>query len=510
MKTTKKSLWLCAVSMMLCVVMLLGTTFAWFTDSVMNKGNVIQAGELEITVQGYRLVDGKWVGGDYIKEDEPLFTETNWEPGQYGAIFLKVKNQGSLATEVNVDFNIAGQTNNLPDALWYNIQTLQASTGAEGATLLDMLKFKDSRPASENDGVTTLKDIELGDPSLELTLYPEEDKDRYAYYLIEYGMYTSADNKYMDGTVDVDFTVKAKQATVETDGFGSSDYDANATYSVTSQEEMQGAIDRAEDGAIIALANDLTVDDSVVFKFNTAKAVTIDLSGNTITYNNPANAGALVYARNGADVTLQNGTINMDNPYYGLLVNENSSLTVKGVTVNSGDSVIFSNGKNINVVVEDCTLSAQYYAVYHNGSYAPANVTIRNSTILSGGVYVSNSAGREKQTLTIENSTIYGPTAVEMKHTNATITNSTLVGTVAPTGSGSNNNGGCTAGYAFAVTGNGVNDLATGTVVVTDCKFFSEAITDEPNGYYFVYKLAEGSSVTIDGTSVNDFNSYEN
>ena len=106
MKTTKKSLWLCAVSMMLCVVMLLGTTFAWFTDSVMNKGNVIQAGELEITVQGYRLVDGKWVGGDYIKEDEPLFTETNWEPGQYGAIFLKVKNQGSLATEVNVDFNI--------------------------------------------------------------------------------------------------------------------------------------------------------------------------------------------------------------------------------------------------------------------------------------------------------------------------------------------------------------------------------------------------------------------
>ncbi len=43
MSKTKKSLWLSAVSMMLCAVMLLGTTFAWFTDSVTNTGNVIQA-----------------------------------------------------------------------------------------------------------------------------------------------------------------------------------------------------------------------------------------------------------------------------------------------------------------------------------------------------------------------------------------------------------------------------------------------------------------------------------
>ena len=518
MKTTRKSLWLCAVSMMLCVVMLLGTTFAWFTDSVMNKGNVIQAGTLDINATGFswNAKEGKWDYPNYGLTD-PLITQTKWEPGQYNAVAIKVSNyDATLAADVDIDFKITENEKNLADALWYKLTPIGSKDGVISAHVneaipKDKLSFLDSksRPASEADGVTTMSKIE-SDPTESQRVYTDYHQGQYAYYLLEYGMYTSAGNDYMGGSFDMTITVKAKQATVETDGFGSSDYDANATYSVTSQEEMQDAIDRAEDGAIIALANDLTVDDSVVFQFNTAKAVTIDLSGNTITYNNPANAGALVYARNGADVTLQNGTINMDNPYYGLLVNENSSLTVKSVTVNSGDSVIFSNGKNINVVVEDSTLSAQYYAVYHNGSYAPANVTIRNSTILSGGVYVSNSAGREKQTLTIENSTIYGPTAVEMKHTNATITNSTLVGTVAPTGSGSNNNGGCTAGYAFAVTGNGVNDLATGTVVVTDCKFFSEAITDEPNGYYFVYKLAEGSSVTIDGTSVDNFNSYEN
>lgn len=48
MKATKRNLWLSAVSTMLCVVLLLGTTFAWFTDSVTNKGNVIQAGNLDV------------------------------------------------------------------------------------------------------------------------------------------------------------------------------------------------------------------------------------------------------------------------------------------------------------------------------------------------------------------------------------------------------------------------------------------------------------------------------
>lgn len=55
MKTTKKSLWLSAVSIMLCAVMLLGTTFAWFTDNVTNKGNVIQAGNLDAELR-YRDV----------------------------------------------------------------------------------------------------------------------------------------------------------------------------------------------------------------------------------------------------------------------------------------------------------------------------------------------------------------------------------------------------------------------------------------------------------------------
>ncbi len=58
-KDTKKSLAMSAISMLVCVVMLAGLTFAWFTDSVTNKGNRIQAGNLKIDL----LMDKDGAGG---------------------------------------------------------------------------------------------------------------------------------------------------------------------------------------------------------------------------------------------------------------------------------------------------------------------------------------------------------------------------------------------------------------------------------------------------------------
>ncbi|MBQ7661081.1 MAG: hypothetical protein IJS44_03410 [Clostridia bacterium] len=40
-KVTRKALLLSAMSLLLCISMLLGTTFAWFTDSVTSSGNRI-------------------------------------------------------------------------------------------------------------------------------------------------------------------------------------------------------------------------------------------------------------------------------------------------------------------------------------------------------------------------------------------------------------------------------------------------------------------------------------
>ena len=48
-KNTKRAMLASALSLALCCAMLLGTTFAWFTDSVTNTGNIIQSGNLNIT-----------------------------------------------------------------------------------------------------------------------------------------------------------------------------------------------------------------------------------------------------------------------------------------------------------------------------------------------------------------------------------------------------------------------------------------------------------------------------
>ena len=50
-KNTKRALWMSILSLLLCFTMLLGTTFAWFTDSVTSANNVIQSGNLDIELE---------------------------------------------------------------------------------------------------------------------------------------------------------------------------------------------------------------------------------------------------------------------------------------------------------------------------------------------------------------------------------------------------------------------------------------------------------------------------
>ncbi len=47
-KSTKRALLSSVVALLLCFSMLLGTTFAWFTDSATSAGNKIQAGTLDV------------------------------------------------------------------------------------------------------------------------------------------------------------------------------------------------------------------------------------------------------------------------------------------------------------------------------------------------------------------------------------------------------------------------------------------------------------------------------
>lgn len=83
-----------AISMLLCLAMLVGTTYAWFTDSVSSKNNIIKTGTLQVDME--HKVDGSWIS---LREtpDHQIFNYSHWVPGYTQTATVKIQNEGSLA-----------------------------------------------------------------------------------------------------------------------------------------------------------------------------------------------------------------------------------------------------------------------------------------------------------------------------------------------------------------------------------------------------------------------------
>ena len=102
-KTTKRALVSSVIALVLCFAMLLGTTYAWFTDSVTSSGNKIVAGNLDVDLYLHTGTDTKI---EITNESAPIFGEgaiaqdnnasTLWEPGKTQVAYLSIKNNGSL------------------------------------------------------------------------------------------------------------------------------------------------------------------------------------------------------------------------------------------------------------------------------------------------------------------------------------------------------------------------------------------------------------------------------
>ena len=69
---TRNALFTSIMSLLLCVSMLVGTPFAWFTDSVVSGNNVIAAGNLDIELYN---------DGNKVTSQTNLFDGVKWEPG---------------------------------------------------------------------------------------------------------------------------------------------------------------------------------------------------------------------------------------------------------------------------------------------------------------------------------------------------------------------------------------------------------------------------------------------
>lgn len=96
--STKSKLLSSVIALVLCVSMLIGATFAWFTDTASTGVNKIQAGTLDVAVE-YSTDGSTWTD---IQDKDSLFSENLWEPGHTEYVYLRVKNAGTLGLKYKV------------------------------------------------------------------------------------------------------------------------------------------------------------------------------------------------------------------------------------------------------------------------------------------------------------------------------------------------------------------------------------------------------------------------
>lgn len=254
-KATKRALLTSITALVMCVVMLAGTTFAWFTDTAKTNVNKIQAGNLDVALEMYDTTQSSWVNAEgktlnfLVNGAVPAQgTQILWEPGcTYELPKLKVVNNGNLNIKCRVE--VTGIAKTTPAAGTFDLKDM-IDWSATGLTL---------------------------DQNFTLDTAGNKEKE----FTISGTMKKTAGNDYQGLSIDgVSITVYATQAEGEFDSTRN-DYDKDATYTRTNATLISET-----DGKTVTLEADKT------YTVGTA-TITTDASGN-ITYVNSGAPGQTV------------------------------------------------------------------------------------------------------------------------------------------------------------------------------------------------------------------------
>ena len=100
---SKKALLSSAFALVLSAAMLIGTTFAWFTDTASTAVNKIQAGTLKIDIVDENGVSVKGKSMSFVNKEGS--SDILWEPGAtFKTTGFKIKNIGNLALKYKLAF----------------------------------------------------------------------------------------------------------------------------------------------------------------------------------------------------------------------------------------------------------------------------------------------------------------------------------------------------------------------------------------------------------------------
>ncbi len=320
---TKKALRGSLFALFLCIVLLIGTTFAWFTDTASTGVNKIQSGKLDVELQydnngTWENAEGKTL--DFQKAKGAKNEAILWEPGcTYELPQIKVVNKGNLA-------------------LKYTVKV----TGVEGDQKLnEVIDWT-------IDGVDINQEQHLtaGAESAALTLRGH--------------MQESAGNEYQNLSIEgVSITVYATQDTVESDSFDNQ-YDKDARVKADSETAIREAMKKA--GSVITVTDEIKPSETLVAD---KKDITLNMNGKTIVNDTDlwekggAYNWSLVSAQNGSSLTIEgNGTFKAkENDCYAVDVQDGSTVTIKnGTFVGNIHAVYVQKG---TAIIEGGTYSVQ-------------------------------------------------------------------------------------------------------------------------------------------------------
>ena len=311
MANTKRTLLTSALAIVACVAMLIGSTFAWFTDTASTGVNKIQAGNLKVDIVDEAGNSLKNTTLDFVKSpDAPAGEKILWEPGcTYKLPTFRIVNKGNLALKYKVVINGVDGDAKLLEAIDFFVE----KNGVDKVKLEGWEGILLPKGAVATDGT----DAEKTDP-----------------ITISGCMKKEAGNAYQGLSIEgISIKVYATQYTYESDSFDDQ-YDAKATYYPVI--DQAGLKDALAAGGEVKLDKDVTVDDTLVAE----KDATIDLDGKTIAntadiWNEGTMAWSLISAR-GKDTTLTvtgNGTLKAkENDNFAIDVQDGATVIVKDGT----------------------------------------------------------------------------------------------------------------------------------------------------------------------------------
>ncbi len=332
-KSLKRALLSSAFSLIICVAMLIGTTFAWFTDTASTAVNKIQAGNLKVDIvdQNGNSLNGKSLSFRDVNNK----TDILWEPGaKFNLDSFKIVNKGNLALKYKVIISGINGSAKLLEAINFTVKIGDTAEAAladwEGVLLPDGAAAADTMPVKETKLIT-----------------------------ISGKMREDAGNEYQGLSIGgIGITVLATQYTYENDSIGNT-YDREAAYKGT--QEFTSGTHTLGNGGIGLQSDDIAV-----------KAIGADTKL-TITggYYDGGKGGnnICVAAANGAEVIIKDGTF-----------------TVGGDATGLGNSVIYSVGGNITIeggfFYTEHSYRGKYY-VLNQQNTNPGTITVKGGTFVN-------------------------------------------------------------------------------------------------------------------------------